>query len=116
VVERDRGPAELVHVTVSRHQDRADAEVVGELDMSNAEAVYLELLAATESLSQLRVDLSGLTFIDSTGLSSLDRLARTLSAQGCHLTYLTAPDGAVSRILHLTGMDQVLPMAGDPDA
>jgi anti-sigma B factor antagonist len=111
----DRGPAALAHVTVTRHQDRTDAAVAGELDMSNADEVYRELLAAAHSCPRLQVDLSDLTFVDSTGLSCLDRLARTLKAQGCRLSYLTVADGAVARILHLTGMDQVLPMAGDED-
>lgn len=120
MVGQERGSAALAHVTVSRRPDRADAAVVGELDMSNADDVHRELLAAADSVPRLRVDLSGLTFVDSTGLSSLDRLARTLRDTGCRLTYVTDAGGAVARLLHLTGMDQVLPMAGHdaegPDA
>ena len=115
MVGQERGPAALAHVTVSRRPDRADAAVTGELDMSNADDVYHQLLAAADALPQLRVELSGLTFVDSTGLSSLDRLARTLRAGGCALTYVADEGGALARLLHLTGMDQVLPMATEAD-
>lgn len=61
------------------------------------------------------LELSGLTFIDSTGLTCLLRLGRAATAVGGHLT-LTAPSPPVQRLLDLTGIGQVLTVRTGQDA
>lgn len=101
---------QLARVQVEQGSDAARAMLVGELDMSNADRVYEELIAAAIGCRQLLVDLTGLDFIDSAGIAVLDRLSRALS-QGSTQLRIIAPEGSVAgRTLALAGMDRVLPM------
>jgi anti-sigma B factor antagonist len=107
---------DLAHVRVERQGESARAVVEGELDMSNADAVFDQLRAAAEGCDRLTVDLARLGFIDSAGLSALVRLARAASDAGFTVA-VEAPAGSVAgRTLALTGLDQVLPLVGTPDA
>ena len=102
---------ELARVQVERHPDAVRVIVVGELDMSNAAAVYEQLAAAAVGDQDLVVDLSGLAFIDSAGIAVLDRLSRRLSQSSTRLRILAPEASVAGRTLALAGMDQVLPMA-----
>jgi len=53
-------------------------------------------------------DLSAVTFLDSTGISTLLRAHNALTAQGGWLA-LTGADQTVLRVLDLTGVDTVIP-------
>ncbi len=63
-----------------------------------------------EGVQQLVVDLGGLTFIDSTGLSLLLGVNERARAAGATLTLLR-PQEHVGRVLEATGLDGVLPLA-----
>jgi anti-sigma B factor antagonist len=84
--------------------------LVGEVDATNSD----ELDSLLDSVVQehpllLLVDLSGLGFMDSTGLRMLLRASRVLDQQGGVLA-LVAPQAAVARVLQLTKADQLLPV------
>jgi anti-sigma B factor antagonist len=88
-------------------QGRTIVKLRGELDIESAPDLRERLLAilSRQTLRQLVLDLSGLQFIDSSGISvfvSTERRARML---GCTLV-LVAPQTAVSRVLHICGLDQ----------
>ncbi|MEV4202545.1 STAS domain-containing protein [Micromonospora globbae] len=91
--------------------------LTGELDMSTAEefnAAVDRLTAAGER--RLLVDLTELTFCDSTGIAAFLRGDHRAAAEGGWLR-LTGASGAVDRVLRLTGVAQVLAYdarAGDP--
>jgi ABC-type transporter Mla MlaB component len=117
----------LAEVRIQRDADQTVATVVGELDMSNADEVHQQLRGAAEAGRTLRVDLSGLRFIDSAGIAVLDKLHRGLSSpargdqeaperadQPVALLIATAPDSVAARTLRLAGMDRVLPMVEPP--
>jgi anti-sigma B factor antagonist len=57
----------------------------------------------------LLVDMSALTFLDSSALHAILRAHKAQRAAGCTLA-LVSPSGAAARILALTGIDQVLPV------
>jgi len=61
------------------------------------------------------LDLSGLSFIDSTGITCLLRLSRAATEAGGHLT-LAAPSPPVQRMLDITGIGQVLTIRTGHDA
>lgn len=77
--------------------------VTGELDMSSED----ELLAHARRLlaggTDVDVDLSGVTFVDSSGLGALVRLHKLVTGAGreLHLSRVPRP---VARILELTGL------------
>ncbi|MFF8949212.1 STAS domain-containing protein [Streptomyces sp. NPDC014684] len=61
------------------------------------------------------LELSGLTFIDSTGITCLLHISRAAAAAGGHLA-LVAPSPPVQRMLDVTGIGQVLAVHTDHDA
>jgi anti-anti-sigma factor len=61
--------------------------------------------------SALAVDLLNVTFIDSTGLHVLTRLATLCGDKG--IDARIHPSAAVARLLRVTGLDRVLPLEPD---
>jgi anti-anti-sigma factor len=88
-------------------ESRTDADVVvlvlrGELDLTSAPAFEKELLAAEASNPRrLVIDLSGLEFMDSTGLRAL-LLARERAQSNRHQLALRRGPRQVQRVLELT--------------
>jgi anti-sigma B factor antagonist len=79
--------------------------LVGELDLYNAHLVRDELLAAAErGPDRLIVELSGVTFIDSTGLSVLIESRTRLANRQAFL--LVAPGLETRRALEISGLDR----------
>jgi anti-sigma B factor antagonist len=85
-------------------------EVYGELELANASTLERELRVLEEGLGPrtIVIDLSGLDFIDTTGLSTLVAAQRRAENGGWALGLLR-PTGQVSRILELTGLTDELP-------
>lgn len=88
--------------------------VSGELDLAAASSLEEELERALSSGSQLIVlDLKGLEFIDSTGLSVLVRAHQRAQEAGLTLG-LVNPGAQVDRLLSLTGLAQRLTLSETP--
>ena len=91
----------------------------GEIDLSNVEALYkVAEDAVTNHDAGLVVDLSGVTFLDSTGLRLVFRLARRLGDRQQNLR-LVVPEGArIARVLDFAGVSTVAEVLRtyDPDA
>ena len=84
--------------------------LTGEVDATNSEELYGVLESVVLQLPRLLiVDLSELTFMDSTGLRMLLRSSRELDQQGGVLV-LAAPQVSVARVLQLTRADQLIPV------
>ena len=107
---------EVVHMEIGRDQ-RANATVirlVGELDLATAP----DVLAAVEAevgngkRVHLVLDMSGVSFIDSTGVRTLLEAARAADSS----LSLLAPSPAVTRVLELTELRGHLPEIPDLDA
>jgi anti-anti-sigma factor len=80
--------------------------VTGELDLAHSEDLREAGEAAlTPFVGTLRVDLSRVTFIDSTGLSVL--VAILNAAESTHTFILENPQPRVRRVLELTGLNKV---------
>jgi anti-sigma B factor antagonist len=93
---------------VSGVDDRGDAIVIrlaGELDLYNANAVRQEIVRQTDRKPQrLVVDLSGVTFIDSTGLGVLIEGRSRQEDRSSFL--LAAPGLETRRALEVSGLDR----------
>jgi anti-sigma B factor antagonist len=84
--------------------------LAGEIDATNSEELHRVLESALEDQPRLMlVELSRLSFMDSTGLRMLLRTTRRLDRQGGVLA-LVAPQGSVARVLQLTRADQLIPV------
>ncbi|MEU6770212.1 STAS domain-containing protein [Streptomyces sp. NPDC046759] len=90
--------------------------VTGHLDLHTAHhlADALQPLLDRDPHTVL-VDLSGVTFLDSTGLTCLITAYRTARSTGARLA-LIAPSQPVRKMLQLTGVDQVLDSYPSPEA
>ena len=78
----------------------------GELDLATAGAELEELLEeCTENACHVVLDMSQVTYIDSTGLGLLVKTDKRLSAAGRRLVILR-PHPSVRRILEITGLDR----------
>ncbi|EXG79307.1 STAS domain-containing protein [Cryptosporangium arvum] len=84
--------------------------LVGEVDltMSQEWEPIFGVLSDGEP-SDVTVDLSAATFIDSSVLGAFVRLHRTVSARGAELT-MTGAEGSVLRTISLAGIDRLIPI------
>jgi anti-anti-sigma factor len=97
--------------SIEHHPDRAVIAVTGELDL----ATVGDFAAAVQT--QLRdgpvlVDLSELSFMDSSGVRILDTLLREVDRQGWTLTIGPELQPGVRQVLEMTGMLACLPIDG----
>jgi anti-anti-sigma factor len=83
--------------------NRAVAYLDGELDSHAAESMFTQLAPLVSSRRDVVVDLSGLRFVNTTGLVLLERLARCLADKGGSLC-LAEPSAPVRRLLDITGL------------
>jgi anti-sigma B factor antagonist len=92
--------------------------VAGELDLATQDEIEPRLTALAKSESALILDLRRCTFIDSSALALLTRLHREISRRNGDSPGLALVTGNhdVGRILELSGLDRLLPIAADPDA
>ena len=68
------------------------ARFEGELDIASVPAVQREVLAATVGARLVVLDLSEVTWMDSTGLRMLDDLTRAFGARGAQVRIVAPPD------------------------
>jgi anti-sigma B factor antagonist len=94
-------------VRLSRGDSRWTLEVLGELDLANARTLSKAVEQAEASGGSVRIDLSELEFIDSTGIALLVAIHRRLGDD--RLSLQPSRTGAVRRVLELTGLDAELP-------
>jgi anti-sigma B factor antagonist len=103
----------LGQLTISseRDGDRHTIRLLGELDLANADELQHELERAEASDAQsIVLDLSGLTFMDSTGVQLLLRAHARSRADANRLMLLRGP-ATVHRVLELTGVATLLPFS-----
>ncbi|MBC3194274.1 anti-sigma factor antagonist [Pseudonocardia sp. C8] len=86
-------------------------EVIGEIDLVEADAIRIrmtELLHRTHP-ERAVLDLSGVAFLGSHGLTAVVRASRAAGAAGVPLAGVTGPDNrAVIRPVRMTGLDRVI--------
>jgi anti-anti-sigma factor len=75
--------------------------LAGELDLASETAVVAALRERPDTISDLVIDLSALTFLDSTGIRVLETIATGPTA--IHVV-LRSPGRAVLRVLELVGI------------
>lgn len=89
----------------------------GELDLANALTLEAELKKAEGNGSALvRLDMSELEFIDSTGIAVLVAAHHRLAEKGGRLELVPSRAREVSRVLAITGLASELSFTADPDA
>jgi anti-sigma B factor antagonist len=90
---------------------RADARLIGDLDLANAPLVRDELVRMLEEgLTRLSIDLSELTFLDSTGIATLVVVRKHALELGVELD-VHSPREAVCHVLEACGVDELFGLA-----
>jgi anti-sigma B factor antagonist len=87
--------------------------LAGELDLSTISRMETALLEQLRQRPAVLVDLSTLSFIDSSGLGILIRAFR--SANGTPVSFLIAPGSQVERVFRIAGVDEAMPVFSDRD-
>jgi anti-sigma B factor antagonist len=96
-------------LTIRATRDGSTAIVTasGEIDLSNAGELRQAVTDAAEGCDRLRLDLSDIEFIDSTGLGGLLELRSTLRARNVTLE-IAAGEGPVRQAVEITGLAELL--------
>jgi anti-sigma B factor antagonist len=98
---------DLLRVTVEPLEDGRLIRAVGEVDLSTAAALRRELKAASMEADTVLLDLSDVTFIDSTGLHLLLEASHRSALTDCAF-FVVRPSEAVRRLIELSGTAELL--------
>jgi anti-sigma B factor antagonist len=85
--------------------------VDGELDISTVPVLEQRIEAIDASPTALTLDLSGLTFMDSSGLRFLIELNGRAQREAWKLSLLPSRHESANLVLRITGADAALPFA-----
>ncbi len=89
-----------VHITVS-----------GEIDLANVEATESKILdAISDETISVSVDLSAVSYIDSTGIRILFTLATQLRVLHIPLVFVVALGSPARQVIALSGLDSLAPL------
>ena len=105
---------DLLRVTADPLQDARLVRATGEIDVSTVAALRRELDVAREEDATVLLDLSGVTFIDSSGLHLLLEASHT-SAVSDWGFFVVRPSDVVKRLIQVSGTADRLTMV-DPTA
>jgi anti-sigma B factor antagonist len=104
---------EILEVVSAGAGEQVTVSLKGELDLSTVAKVEEELRRVESSDATLLVlDLSGLTFLDSTGLRAVITADERARAQGRRFVIVKGPD-AVQRVFAITRLEERLEMVDD---
>lgn len=78
----------------------------GEVDLSNSAELRKTILAALKTTPEVKVDLSDVEYIDSSGIAAMVEGLQFANSNGRRFS-LTNPSSQVSSILELARLDQV---------
>ena len=102
----------VLDARLSREGETATLTLAGELDLAGVDAARERLGEAIEIESaRVVIDLSELTFIDSTGISFL--LSAVKQDDGGRLSFVACKASAVRRVFAITGVAELF--GGDPE-
>lgn len=107
---------EILDVMSEDRDGLVHVALVGELDLSTVAKVQEELRRVeASSPATLVVDLSKLTFLDSTGLRCIVTADERARAEGRRIVIVRGPD-AVQRVFAITRLEERLEMVDDVDS
>jgi anti-anti-sigma factor len=108
---------DLIGVEIEQRDEVVVARLSGELDISVAETTGRKIADAVPSSALgVVVDMSGLEFMDSSGVSMLFSLARQVGSHRQQLRVVAPPGRPVSRVLQIVEFDRAAPVDVDVDS
>ena len=104
-------PCTLVWRSTARGKSHV-VSLIGELDAVSCPAVEAELLKLERNgAEQIVMNLSGVRYIDSTGIGMLVAAWRRSAQDGDRLRFIPSRSPDVQRLLEICGLDGLFPMA-----
>lgn len=101
--------------SVKEEQGRIVIALAGEIDLENAGEVRKALLASLKQKKDLLIDLSAVTYIDSSGIASLVEGLQVARKQKNELSLVSVSARAL-RVLELARLDKVFTIHADVSA
>jgi anti-anti-sigma factor len=93
------------------------ARLSGEVDLSNVPSVREQLLAAIPNTAKAVVlDLTETAYLDSSGVRLIFELAERMRTRGQKLELVVPDDSFIKRVLVLTEVQRVVPIAASVDS
>jgi anti-sigma B factor antagonist len=112
----DRRPPAGLSVEELERNGRRTLQLSGELDIATVPLFEASLdRACAPETTALTLDLSGMTFIDSTGLAAVVLASKVAERNGYEFALVRGP-AAVQRLFELTGLLDALPFLDGDDA
>lgn len=99
--------SDLLHVSTERSEDAIIVRATGEIDVSSIDLLRRGLYTAGEEATTVLLDLSGVTFMDSTGLHLLLE-ATNSAAVSDRGFFIVRPSDVVRRLIEVSGAAAVL--------
>jgi anti-anti-sigma factor len=100
--------AELATIAFEQAERASVVRIEGEIDMSNADHVFDELMARVGIDPWLIVDLTSCSYVDSAGLSVIARVDARAREVLCGLRLVVRADSGVDRVLSMTRLNAML--------
>ena len=101
--------SDLATVTATDLRDGQLLRISGEIDLANVEVVQAAISGSVRSDASLVIlDLSGTTYLDSTGLAMIFRFAERLGYRRQEFRLVVPPDSPIRRVLALISLDRVV--------
>ena len=108
---------ELATLRVRERSAIVIAVVEGEIDLSNAPGLQGELTAAVPNSARgLLLDLTGIDFLDSSGVHMLYDVADRLTTRQQRFAVVLEPDAPPRRAIELSGIEPAAWLYGDQTA
>lgn len=105
---------EELTIEIQPGQERVIVAVAGEIDIATVAELRERLFELAESNQSVIVDLSQVSFVDSTGLGALVGAAKRAAAHGGTL-HVVGARPAVRQLFRVTGLDGQVPLARSLD-
>lgn len=96
-----------LEIDVKKQPSKAIVTLSGEIDLYTAPQIKEELLPLTMETSLLEIDLTEVSYLDSTGLGVFIHLLKSIKEHE-HEMKLLNPQKKVLRLFTITGLDKVL--------
>lgn len=101
-----------LELRITHDRDVATVWVNAEVDLKSSDALAEVGLRTLNRCTTLIVDLSAVTFLDSSGLNALARIRRAADASQ-RITQLRGASDHITRLLDITGLGTLLGTVGD---
>jgi anti-anti-sigma factor len=108
---------ELARLRVHERGGIVMADVEGEVDLSNASSLKTDLTVSVSNAALgLLIDLTGLDFLDSSGVHMLYDIADRLATRQQRFAVVMAPDAPPRRAIEISGVEPATWLYGDRES